>query len=202
MAGFFVAAAPVVFGILYSCLTALRPGLIADATVQLPGLRTATISVPSGASITLAADTAIQDGSTQWAKVRGGGSYQITPGATIQVAAGVQAIARPCYEAAERAVADVLAKAVADVLAKAVADASAEAAVRASVDAAVLAVQQVVERTLKCTRSLPLERIRSSFDPVPGQLAQLADLRRGDPRFGQPAIRSRSARPPASFLSS
>jgi hypothetical protein len=104
MAGFFVAAAPVVFGILYSWLTALRPGPIADATVRLPVLRPATISVPSGASITLAADTAIQDGSTQWARVRGGGSYQIAPGATIKVVAGVQAIARPCCEAAMVAV--------------------------------------------------------------------------------------------------
>lgn len=109
VAGFFVTAAPVVFGILYSWLTAFRPGLVADATIQLPGLSTATISVPAGASITLTADTAIQDGLTNWAKVRGGGSYQIAPGATIRVRAGVQAIARPCYDAAERAVLELLA---------------------------------------------------------------------------------------------
>jgi hypothetical protein len=110
VAGFFVAAAPVVFGILYSWLTAVRPGLIADATVQLPSLHAATISVPSGASITLAADTGIKDDSGHWAKVRGGGSYQIAPGATIQVAAGVQAIAGPCHEAAKLAVTDVRAR--------------------------------------------------------------------------------------------
>jgi hypothetical protein len=140
VAGFFVAAAPVVFGILYSWLTAVRPGLIADATARLPGLRAATICVPSGASITLAADTVIQDGSAHWVTVRGGASYQIPPGATIQVAAGVEAIARPCYEAAQRAVMDIRAKAVADAsielaLTYNVDAAGAQAAVRADVQA-------------------------------------------------------------------
>lgn len=138
-AGFFVAAAPVVFGIVYSQLTARRPGLIADAKVKLPGLQKAAISVPSGASITLAADTEIQDGSAHWAKVRGGGTYQISPGATIQVVAGAPEITQSCYEAAEHAVADVLALAVAD--------ATAEAAARASVDPAAPPVQQVVAQT-------------------------------------------------------
>ena len=97
-AGFFVAAAPVLFGILYSWLTASKPGLIADTTVELPRLRPATVSLPSGASITLAADTIIQDGSARWATVRGGGTYQVAPGATIRVAAGIQGIARSLCE--------------------------------------------------------------------------------------------------------
>ena len=97
-AGFFVAAAPVLFGILYSWLTASKPGLIADTTVELPRLRPATVSLPSGASITVAADTVIQDGSARWATVRGGGTYQVAPGATIRVAAGIQGIARSLCE--------------------------------------------------------------------------------------------------------
>jgi hypothetical protein len=93
VAGFFVAAAPVVFGILYSLFTAHTPGLTADATVRLPRTRPATISVPSGASITMAADATIQDRSARWAKVRGGSTYQIPPGAEIRVLAGIQTIA-------------------------------------------------------------------------------------------------------------
>jgi hypothetical protein len=150
VAGFFVAAAPVVFGILYSWLTALRPGLIADSTVRLPGLRTATISVPSGASITLAADTAIQDGSAHWATVRGGGSYQITPGATIQVVAGVREIARPFYEAAERAVG---------------AGQADHAGVQAGLRALRLAIEQAVTQVDLLDRKLSLgEKIMSAIE--------------------------------------
>lgn len=79
-AGFFVAAAPVLFGILYSSMTTRQPGLVADATVALPHLRAGIISIPSGASITMAGDTTMQDGSGGWATVRGGGSYQVLPG--------------------------------------------------------------------------------------------------------------------------
>jgi hypothetical protein len=114
-AGFFVVAAPVVFGILYSQYTAKYPGLTADATVKLPRLRAATISVPSGASITVAADTAIEDGDARWAIVRAGGTYQIPPGAEIQLLIGVQDVARACVEAAKPEIADVLAQAVAHV---------------------------------------------------------------------------------------
>jgi hypothetical protein len=99
VAGFFVAAAPVVFGILYSQFTARNPGLTADATVKLPLHQPATISVPSGASITMATDATIQDSSARWAKVRGGSTYQIPPGAEIRVLAGIQAVAQACVEA-------------------------------------------------------------------------------------------------------
>ena len=119
VAGFFVAVAPVLFGILYSGLTTSRPGLIADATVKLPGLRPATVSVPSGASITLAADTTIRYGSEGWATVRGGGTYQVAPGATIQVVAGIQEIAQSLCEKAKLAVAVVPAEEDADTSAKA-----------------------------------------------------------------------------------
>jgi hypothetical protein len=103
-AGFFVVAAPVVFGILYARFTTKNPGLTADATIRLPRRRPATIRVPSGASITMAGDTTIQgaptqDGSTHWAIVRGGGTYQIPPGSEIQLLTGIQDLARRCARA-------------------------------------------------------------------------------------------------------
>jgi hypothetical protein len=131
-AGFFVVAAPVVFGILYSRFTANNPGLTADATVALPALHAATISIPSGASVTLAADTTIRDGRERWATVRAGGAYQIPPGAQIQVVAGIQAV-------------------VARVLAKAVARASVNAAVQAPAEPAAPSVERVVEQTVTRT---------------------------------------------------
>jgi hypothetical protein len=104
-AGFFVAAAPVVFGILYSQFTAANPGLTADATVKLLGLSVATIAVPSGATVTIAADTAVQDDTSRWAVLRAGGAYQIPVDATIKVVAGVHAAAERCVTAAEAAIA-------------------------------------------------------------------------------------------------
>jgi hypothetical protein len=98
-AGFFVAAAPVVFGILYASFTTRNPGLMADATVSVPGLRAAAISVPSGASITVVMDTTMADGSIRWATVRGGGSYQIAPGTAIAVLTGISAAAKTCVDA-------------------------------------------------------------------------------------------------------
>jgi hypothetical protein len=102
-AGFLVAAAPVVFGILYARFTTRSPGLIADAIVKVPGLRVAEISAPSGASITLAMDTTMAGDSADWARVRGGGSYQIPPGTTIRVLTGVSAAAQTCVEAGRSA---------------------------------------------------------------------------------------------------
>jgi hypothetical protein len=107
-AGFFVAAAPVLFGILYSLFTTRHPGLTADATIGLPRLRPATIDVPSGASITVAADTTIRDRSANWAVVRGGGTYQIPPGAKVQVLAGILEVARPYVQVAEVLSAELL----------------------------------------------------------------------------------------------
>jgi len=103
-AGFFVAAAPVLFGILYSGFTAKNPGLTADATVKLLGLRVATIAVPSGATITLAADTAVHDDTPRCAVLRAGGAYQIPQGAKIRVVAGVYAAAQRCVTAAETSI--------------------------------------------------------------------------------------------------
>ena len=102
-AGFVVAAAPVVFGILYARFTTRNPGLIADAIVKVPGLRAATISAPSGASITVAMDTTMAGDSARWARVRGGGTYQIPPGTTIQVLTGVAAAAQTCVDAGRSA---------------------------------------------------------------------------------------------------
>jgi len=103
-AGFFVAAAPVLFGILYSQFTAANPGLTADATVELLGLSVATIAVPSGATVTIAADTAVQDDTPRWVVLRAGGAYQIPVAATIQVVAGVHAAAERAVTAAEAAI--------------------------------------------------------------------------------------------------
>ena len=110
-AGFFVVAAPVLFGILYSQFTARHPGLTADATIKLPRLRAVTIRVPSGASITMAADTTIQDGFARWANVRSGGTYQIPPGARIHVLAGIQEVAQTFVQAAEEQVRNVVPRA-------------------------------------------------------------------------------------------
>lgn len=108
-AGFLVAAVPALFGILYSSFTTRSPGLTADAIIKLPRLRAATIKVPSGASITMAADTTVRDRSAYWAVVRGGGTYQIPPGAEVRVLAGIQEIARACLRAAEQVVEEILA---------------------------------------------------------------------------------------------
>ena len=113
-AGFFVVAAPVVFGILYSAFTMRHPGLTADSTIKLPRLLAATIRVPSGASITMAADTTIQDSSSSWAKVRSGGTYQMPPGAKIQVLYGIQTVAQTCVDRAEPEVANLVMRAVAE----------------------------------------------------------------------------------------
>lgn len=101
-AGVIVAAAPVLFGILYSWFTARNSGLIADATVKLPGLRPAVIRTPSGASITLAGDTTIVNGTTAWARVRGGDTYQIPPGADVYVISGAGAVVREADKASGR----------------------------------------------------------------------------------------------------
>ena len=91
------------FGILYSSFTVRNPGLTADATVMVPGLRPAGISVPSGASITVVTDTTMADGRSRWATVRGGGSYQIAPGTEIAVLTGVSAAAKTCVDAGKLA---------------------------------------------------------------------------------------------------
>jgi hypothetical protein len=110
-AGFFVVAAPVVFGILYARFTTKNPGLTADATIKLPSRQAATIRVPSGASITMAGDTTIRDSCARWAVVRGGGTYQIPPGSEIQLLTGIQDVAEQCAQAAAPAVANALARA-------------------------------------------------------------------------------------------
>ncbi len=57
---------------------------MADATVMVPGLRAAGISVPSGASITVVTDTTMADGSAHWATV-----LAVLPGSTICLSAPV-----------------------------------------------------------------------------------------------------------------
>jgi hypothetical protein len=88
-AGAIVAAAPVIFGIKYAGFTARNPGLTADAILALPAGRTVTIKLPSGASITMSADTTIQDSSGKSFMVRTGSAYQIPAGSEIVV--GIEA---------------------------------------------------------------------------------------------------------------
>jgi len=130
-AGFFVAAGPVLFGLLYSRFTARNPGLTADATVGLLGLRAATIAVPSGATVTIAADTAIHDDTPRWAVLRAGGAYQIPPNAKIQVVAGVREAANRCVAAARAAI-----------------DAAAPQASAAAIQAATESLRLAVERAV------------------------------------------------------
>jgi hypothetical protein len=86
-----VAAAPVVFGILYAWFTAANPGLIADATVKVPVDKFVRIMVPSGASITTSGDATVRGNAGNQATVRSGCTYQIPAGSVIEVRAGVQA---------------------------------------------------------------------------------------------------------------
>jgi hypothetical protein len=86
-----VAAAPVVFGILYARFTAANPGLIADATVKVPVDKFVRIVVPSGASITTSGDATVRGNAGNQATVRSGCTYQIPAGSVIEVRAGVQA---------------------------------------------------------------------------------------------------------------
>jgi hypothetical protein len=100
-AGVIVAAAPVIFGISYAKFTADNPGLTADAIVKLPPNRVVTINLPSGASITLSADTAIQEGPANSPVVRAGSAYQIPAGSNIVVQVGVQTVMRAFAHKAE-----------------------------------------------------------------------------------------------------
>jgi hypothetical protein len=190
VAGFFVAAAPVVFGIYYSLFTARTPGLTAAATIRLPRRWPATITVPSGASITMAADATIQDSSARWAKVRGGSTYQIPPGAKIWVLAGIQAVAQACVEEVKSEIADMLARAgapgavlagtqtlelaIEQAVAHAVtqsntADAgqSADAAVKQTVTAVETGVRTAVEKVVKdaaAARGRPVPQVIDGVD--------------------------------------
>jgi hypothetical protein len=92
VAGAIVAAAPLAFGISYSIFTARNPGPAADSTISLPRGQAVTISVPSGASVTMTADAEVQNGEAQRVKVRAGCTYQIPPGAEIEVQQGARAI--------------------------------------------------------------------------------------------------------------
>jgi len=84
VAGVFVVAAPVVFGILYAFFTGRYPGPSADSSVRLPPGKRVILRVPSGATVT----------------AKDAGPYQIPPGSVISImpptptpAAGLKTIA-------------------------------------------------------------------------------------------------------------
>jgi hypothetical protein len=111
VAGAIVTAAPVIFGICYARFTARNPGLTADAILKLPPDRTVAIRLPSGASITMSADTTIQDSSGDSLTVRAGSAYQIPAGSEIVVRAGAKAVMQAVTLAAAPLIARVLAEA-------------------------------------------------------------------------------------------
>ena len=166
VAGFFVAVAPVVFGILYSSFTVRNPGLIADATVKVPGLRAATVNVPSGASITVVTDTTMAD-SAGWATVRGGGSYQIPPGTAIAVLTGVSAAAHTCVDAGRLAFLEAIATA----------GVPAAAPMETDVRTLTLAVEQAFVRAVMPPLDVPSEERAARTVIEPALQAALTDER-------------------------
>ena len=194
VAGFFVAAAPVLFGILYSSFTVRNPGLMADATVMVPGLRAAGISVPSGASITVVTDTTMADGSAHWATVRGGGSYQIAPGTQIAVLTGVSAAAKTCVDAGKLAFLQASAAAGVPVGA---------APTETDVRALTLAVEQAFLRAVAPPLDVPSAERAARAVIEPALQAALADegIRAAADTLvtnaGQPKTRCRAGKPAA-----
>jgi hypothetical protein len=157
-AGFFVAAAPVLFGIMYSWFTVGNPGLTADSTVMLAGLSAATIAVPSGATVTIAADTAVQDNTSRWVVLRAGGAYQIPQGARIHVVSGVRAAAQRCVDAAATGIAD-----------------AAQGATQTAIQAAVTDVRLSMERALaKAVVEPPPAAAPAAPDAQDAPVAQVA----------------------------
>ena len=65
VAGVFVVAAPVLFGILYAYFTGRNPGPSADSAVRVPAGRKAVLRVPSGAVITPVPETEAIQGPAQ-----------------------------------------------------------------------------------------------------------------------------------------
>ncbi len=122
VAGAIVLAAPVIFGVYYAIFTAYNPGPTADSTIKLPSGAAVTIEVPSGASITVSGDATVREiaENPRRAEVRAGCTYQVPPGTTIDVQAGIQARAQAVLEAVVRHVAKSVAEDAARAAAKAV----------------------------------------------------------------------------------
>jgi hypothetical protein len=84
VAGVFVVAAPVLFGILYVCFTGRDPGPSADSVVQVPRDKHVVVRVPSGATMTMVTKTTVS-GDPGTASAKPGDSYQIAPGSVIAI---------------------------------------------------------------------------------------------------------------------
>ena len=86
VAGVFVVAAPVLFAILYAFFTNRDPGPSADSVVKLPPGEQVVLRVPSGATMTMVAPTAVSGGPPgSPGSVDAGGSYQISPASVIAI---------------------------------------------------------------------------------------------------------------------
>ena len=86
VAGVFVVAAPVLFGILYAYFTGRAPGPSADSVVTVPPGQQVVLRVPSGATITPVTKTWVGGGPAgSPPSVDAGGSYQIAPGSVIAI---------------------------------------------------------------------------------------------------------------------
>jgi hypothetical protein len=97
VAGVFVVAAPVVFGILYAFFTGRYPGPSADSSVRVPPEKRVILRVPSGAAVTTM-KTASSGLTGEAATENDAGPYQIPPGSVISImtptpTAGVKTIA-------------------------------------------------------------------------------------------------------------
>jgi hypothetical protein len=138
-AGAIVAAAPVIFGILYAGFTARNPGLTPDAILRLPLHHTVTIKLPSGASITMSADTTVHDSSGNAFMVRTGSAYQIPAGSEIVVSVGDQAVVRGVALAAAPLIDRVLEEAVEQAIEDAATRLMRQALLRSKIQDAVMA---------------------------------------------------------------
>jgi hypothetical protein len=87
LAGIFVVAAPVLFGILYTFFTGRNPGPSADSAVYVPGGGRVLLRVPSGAVVAPTGQMNVSgnpDG-TSTPNPSSGTSYQIAPGSLLLV---------------------------------------------------------------------------------------------------------------------
>lgn len=87
LAGIFVVAAPVLFGILYTFFTGRNPGPSADSSVYVPGGGRVLLRVPSGAVVASTGQMNVSRNpyGTSTRDISPGTSYQIAPGSLLLV---------------------------------------------------------------------------------------------------------------------
>ena len=85
VAGVFVVAAPLLFGILYTFFTGRDAGPSADSVVRVHPSRQVVLRVPSGAAVTMVAETTVSGGGVPAHHCKAGDSYQVPPGSVIAI---------------------------------------------------------------------------------------------------------------------